>query len=467
MKAIETITQKTSVLMVIEAKFRCSVGLWYGETEQAWSNTMVIPASTIGQAVTGLVNDGNTPALLNVRIVPHDSLTVNDCAIEVKGISQWEFGGNFAADDEQLFVLASLYKCVTNDIIAQRDAEAIALGLCSGVWGDGSYLYAANGTDGIHSYSIILSTLLHVDSDDQGDSALGVWGDGKFVYLANGGGGIHSYSVSSAGVFTHIDFDDQGDIAKRIWGDGKFIYLANGVGGIHSYSVDDAGVFTHVDFDDQGDNATDVWGDGRFIYLANDTGGIHTYSVSDAGILTHIDSDDQGGTALGVWGDGKFVYLANGLNGIHSYSVSDAGILTYIDSDDQGFTATKVWGDGEFIYLANNGTLCVYSVNSVGEFTYLDSVSPAGAELDVWGDGTWVFAANSTFLYVFQTNSETNAYASLDIGEGNLLGQPDIDQVAWLWLPPGTHLTRVKVDCSAGGAAQEVDVFVTWWDTYV
>ena len=35
--------------------------------------------------------------------------------------------------------------------------------------------------------------LTHVDSDDQGGNAYGVWGDGNFVYLANGAVGLHTY----------------------------------------------------------------------------------------------------------------------------------------------------------------------------------------------------------------------------------------------------------------------------------
>jgi len=70
----------------------------------------------------------------------------------------------------------------------------------------------------------------------------GVWGDGNFIYLANCTGGLHSYSVDGSGNLTHIDSDDQGGLAFRVWGDGNFIYLANRTGGLHSYSVAALGV---------------------------------------------------------------------------------------------------------------------------------------------------------------------------------------------------------------------------------
>ena len=196
-------------------------------------------------------------------------------------------------------------------------------------------------------------TLTHIDSDDQGGKAYGVWGDGSFIYLANGLVGIHSYSVDGSGNLTHIDSDNPGGFSLGVWGDGSFIYLANEGGGIHSYSVDGSGNLTHIDSDDQGDLAYDVWGDGSFIYLANRGGGIHSYSVDGSGNLTHIDSDNPGDLAYGVWGDGSFIYLANWEGGIHSYSVDGSGHLTWIDSDDPGDSAEGVWGDGSFIYLAN------------------------------------------------------------------------------------------------------------------
>ncbi|MBU0677791.1 MAG: hypothetical protein KJ626_06710 [Verrucomicrobia bacterium] len=141
--------------------------------------------------------------------------------------------------------------------------------------------------------------LVHVDSDDPGGFAYGVWGDGSFIYLANGDGGLHTYSVDGAGNLTHIDSDDQGDDAYGVWGDDSFIYLANGYGGLHTYSVDGSGYLTHIDSDDQGGCAYGIWGDGSFIYLADGSGGLHTYSVDGSGNLTHIDSDDQGGYADG------------------------------------------------------------------------------------------------------------------------------------------------------------------------
>lgn len=470
-QAAESVQEKTSVLLTVDLEFLCPDGLWYGETQQEWTETMVIPASTIGQAVTGLTNDGNVDALVDVRISPQDGLTVEDCAAGVRGVSQWEFAGDFTGVLDaytHLFVTASIYECVTNLIITLKDDIVIALGSSVGVWGDGTFVYSANTTDGIHSYSVnVAGVFTHLDSDDQGDSAQDIWGDGRFVYLANDTGGIHSYSVDGAGNFTHLDSDDQGDTALGVWGDGNFIYLANGAGGLATYSVDALGNLTFINSDATGGTAFDVWGDGTYIYVANFTGGIDSYSVDDSGIITRIDSDDQGGFARGVWGDGTYIYLANDSDGLLSYSADADGNLTFIDSDDQGDNAYGVWGDGTYIYVASDVPgIHVYTVNAVGELTHLQFASLTQA-FGVWGDGTFVYLANSTTLRSYDMGIETDTYTDLAIGEGDLLSQPDINQLAWLWIPPGTWLFRAIVDCDGGGAAEEVDVFVKWWDTYV
>tara|TARA_Y100001938_G_scaffold27659_2_gene37274 strand:+ start:99 stop:893 length:795 start_codon:yes stop_codon:yes gene_type:complete len=239
-------------------------------------------------------------------------------------------------------------------------------GRAEGVWGDENFLYLANTKGGLLVYRMHSSmgaavgggavstycyssrnclTLVGHDNQSNGgvDDALKVWGDGNFIYLANGSGGLHTYSVDSSGTPTHLDSDDQGNMAMNVWGDGNFIYLANYSGGLHTYSVDGSGNLTHIDSDNQGGNALGVWGDGNFIYLAQGETGLHVYSVDGSGYLTHLDSDDQSGVAgyapphdyaMHVVGDGNFLYLSNYAGGLHTYSVDNSGNLTHIDFHD-------------------------------------------------------------------------------------------------------------------------------------
>jgi len=79
-----------------------------------------------------------------------------------------------------------------NPVYIDEDAGLLSLSLpTNGVFvgdiahGNVARLQAAGST---------VCTLTHLDSDAPGGNAFGVWGDGSFIYLANGGGGLHVYS---------------------------------------------------------------------------------------------------------------------------------------------------------------------------------------------------------------------------------------------------------------------------------
>jgi len=191
---------------------------------------------------------------------------------------------------------------------------------------------------------------------DQGSYYTGVWGDGTFVFAGAGATGLVCYTVDGSGNFTYKDSDYRGSSHyKGVWGDGTYIYVACGNDGIRSYTVDGSGNLTYVDVDYQSGDYRDVWGDGTYIYVASETTGLRSYSQS-SGIFTHEDVDDQGGDYIGVWGDGTFIYVACSFSGIRSYSADGSGNLTHITQDYQGANSYEnVWGDGTYIYVTNSG----------------------------------------------------------------------------------------------------------------
>ena len=236
--------------------------------------------------------------------------------------------------------------------------------------------------------------LVYIDVDDQGDSYRGVWGDGTYIYAACDTSGIRSHSVDGSGNLTYIDVDDQGHNYYDVWGDGTYIYCACFAGGIRSYSVDGSGNLTYIDVHYQSGSYWRIWGDGNFIYALSVAGGIHSYSVDGSGNLTYIDTDYQGGSYNGAWGDGTYLYVACGLDGIRSYSVDGSGNLTYIDVDDQGDNYYDVWGDGTYIYCACYASgIRSYSVDGSGNLTYIDGQDQGDNYYKVWGDGTYIYCA--------------------------------------------------------------------------
>lgn len=303
------------------------------------------------------------------------------------------------------------------------------------VWADDNFIYLANGTGGLHTYSIDEDgTLTNVDSDDQGDEARGVWGDGNFIYLANLTGGLHTYSVDTAGVLTHIDSDDYyGGDCNKAWGDGKWVYVANTRGGgwaVISYQVSAGGALTSKGVHGAGaalGAGLDVYADGNFVYLACGTEGLTTFSINENGSFAFIDNDDQGGTYYGVWGDGNFIYCACGADGIRAYSVDQTGHLTFIDSDDQGDDARGVWGDGNYIYLANlTGGIEVYSVDENGTLTHLANDDQGDNARAVFSTDDYVLLANDTggllsyyIGYPYTDNIADTSLATLFDAENN------------------------------------------------
>jgi len=248
------------------------------------------------------------------------------------------------------------------------------------MWFDGTFLYLANDTLGIQSYSFDQAgALTYIDVDDPATDpgeANNCWGDGEFILLANDTGGLHSFTVDGTGNFTWKDSDDQGGVAKDVFGDGTFIFLANGVSGLESYTIaTGTGVLTHKDTDFQSGDYESVWCDGDFIYVAAGASGLMTYTIGPDGVLAFVDSDDQGGIARSVWGDGDFIYIANDTLGLLSYTVDSAGVLTFKDVDDQGGLGYGVHGDGTFIYLANDTLgLASYTVTAgTGVLVFKDS----------------------------------------------------------------------------------------------
>jgi hypothetical protein len=83
----------------------------------------------------------------------------------------------------------------------------------------------------------VSGNLTYIDTDDQGEDYRGVWGDGTYIYAACGADGLRSYSADGSGNLTYIDTDDQGGTYYGIWGDGTYIYVVSFYSGVLSYSV--------------------------------------------------------------------------------------------------------------------------------------------------------------------------------------------------------------------------------------
>jgi len=308
-----------------------------------------------------------------------------------------------------------------------------ASGYAYSVWGDGDFVYVADGGYTIKSYSVDASGNLTLeDSVPTGDFyPWSVWGDGRFVYLLSWDeveedGILQSYTVDVAGDLTLVDTYRMvgfGWIAG-LHGDDNFLYVAADADGLLSFSVDGAGDISHIDTDTTPTCANCVWSDGTFVYVGDDNG-LMTYSVDGAGNLTylHIGSIDNGISS--ICGDGTYVYTAEWAAGFYVYSVDQYGNVNYVNNHDPGGAGTcyGVWtgGDG-LLYVGHAQHVYVYSVSAGGVLTQLDSSATTNAYL-VWGDGTFIYVADASdgllsFSVRVAFSFTLDIIASLYVGSG-------------------------------------------------
>ena len=228
-------------------------------------------------------------------------------------------------------------------------------------------------------------------SRDDGGNYLGVWGDGTYIYAACQAGGIRAY------MFDGVNFILKGTGAvgvgyEAVWGDGTYIYIACEGEGIRAYTFDGT-TFTLKGVKYDGDFYSDVWGDGTYIYAACFEDGIRAYTF-DGTNFTLKGVKYNAGYYVGVWGDGTYIYAACFEYGIRAYTFDGTNFT--LKAGGAGYHY-DVWGDGTtYIYAAcYGGGIRAYTFDGT-TFTLSGTLNDGGDYVDVWGDGTYIYAACSS-----------------------------------------------------------------------
>jgi hypothetical protein len=107
------------------------------------------------------------------------------------------------------------------------------------VWGDGSYIYVADRTDGFHIYSFDGTTLTLEESSTTGSQIEHVWGDGTYIYFADNAaaasGRLYTFSYNGS-VLSLVETVSLR--TSKVWGDGTHLYsLSSGNLNIFSTGV--------------------------------------------------------------------------------------------------------------------------------------------------------------------------------------------------------------------------------------
>jgi hypothetical protein len=303
--------------------------------------------------------------------------------------------------------------------------------------------------------------MVEMDSVDPGPYGKGVWADSNFVYFANDTGGIRSYTVNGSGQLTLKDTNDQGGNYRKVHGDGTWVYaVALGTPGLMCYDVNvTTGVFTLKDSDRQSTwDYYDVFANGTWIFCATQGGGLACYSVDGSGNLTFKDSDLQSSaTYYGVWADANYIYCATSA-GLMTYTVNGSGILSHVDTDQQNSEVYyNVWGDGTYIHVGCTNGVRSYSESS-GVLTYIDVYDGDGIHYGVWADSDWVVIAHDNGgMSVLEVDSNGYYIFIYNVGLG-VSHQPFVD-ANWAYLAlSGTSKQLIVYDFKRGDEIQKTQM---------
>lgn len=104
------------------------------------------------------------------------------------------------------------------------------------VWSDGSHVFVAARSGGVHAYEFDGTSFTHTGHTYTGATdAWYLWGDGTYLYVADEDGKLEALSYGAGG-FTLLDSVTGGSF-NSVWGDGTYIYATNG-NRLYAYSFD-------------------------------------------------------------------------------------------------------------------------------------------------------------------------------------------------------------------------------------
>jgi hypothetical protein len=258
------------------------------------------------------------------------------------------------------------------------------------VWGDGTYVYVADGDSGISAYTFNGSTFTFKGSYDPAGKVYTVWGwgDGTYIYVAAGTDGVLAFTFNGA-TFTLKGSYDTGT-AEQVWGDGTYLYVADDTG---FYALAFSGsAFALRGSYAAGGAPNGVWGDGSYIHVANLVYAIQPFSF-DGTTISHQTtySFGSGNDTYEVWGDGNYIYTASTAN---LYALTFNGSSYTVKGQYSTGTAQGVWADGQYIYVSNaTSGVTAFTFNG-SSFTIRNTYDTPGTAKNAWGDGTYIYVAD-------------------------------------------------------------------------
>ena len=192
------------VLMTVasgEARFKGARRI----SEGVWSNLLSTGVPIAESTLKGVMLEGEgTNLFLNSDVPVTQTITIVDATaytIKVTGSGSIALsgGGSGTVDESGHLTFTSSSTSVTCTITGTLDTVQLEKGSFPTSYIKTVATAVTRDAD-LLSLPSKAGILTHLDTDDQGGIARSVWGDGKFIYLANDSGGLLTYSVSEAGI---------------------------------------------------------------------------------------------------------------------------------------------------------------------------------------------------------------------------------------------------------------------------
>ncbi len=254
------------------------------------------------------------------------------------------------------------------------------------IWGDGTYLYLADGSAGLAGYSFNGTSFSLLSST--GSNVNSVAGDGTYIYTVDNTT-LRAYTFNGT-AFTSAGSTAISAAGNRVYASGGYIFVADGASGLLAFTFNGSTFTTAGSYSTT--DARSVISDGNYVYVGDATNGIIalTYNGSAFTLAGSITPASQ---VLDVWTDNVYVYAALTTGGIGAYYFNGTS-FTLVDSSYSGVSVNNIWGDGVNIFAATNNGVEVYTFS--GTFSLTDSLSLAGTTWGPWGDGSYIYAAKQT-----------------------------------------------------------------------
>ncbi|MEM9468610.1 MAG: hypothetical protein AAF988_00440 [Pseudomonadota bacterium] len=266
-------------------------------------------------------------------------------------------------------------------------------GSAVGLWHDGTYIYVADGSFGVHAYTFDGTTFTLLDTFDTPGTVNNIKGDGTYIYVADGSSGVRALTFDGT-TFTDVASTSVVPDGRDVWAKGDYLYVASGTSGIYAFTFDGT-TFTNVGISTIA-HTYYLWSDGQYLYGADGGDAVKAYTF-DGSIFTEIASHAFTTDPIDLWFGGGYAFTPHGSAGGGIIATSfDGSSFRQVDNANIAGSPRGVWSDGNTIFAANNNSgVSAYSFD--GEtLTGINSLdATAGSTRFVFGDGTYIYAIDN------------------------------------------------------------------------